>query len=310
MDKEPPSILEQTKFEVGLYDFPDEQKLITSKSSSVRHFNCGLVSTDSGLKLITRRMEKKNLKPFKSTIWEWNLVGNVPTNGFPLHLPHITAGDNYEDPRAIVHRGNVHVSYCNVIAGCYAHQVIVNLAGNHAIRPQFGNNADCPSKNLGHEKNWIWFSHNDELHFIYQSMPHMVVSIHDSGAINKVYMSPKMPDSKKEWKFGQHRGGTPPIKVGDEYFCFFHSSLPFGNTRRYYAGAYAFEAKPPFKITRVTKKPILMGSLNDIKNHASPPVVFPCGSHFDGKEWLVVGGMNDVKCFWIKIPHDELLKLL
>ncbi len=301
---EPPSILEQTNFPCGLYDFPDESK-------TVRHFNCGLVAHNSDLHLITRRMEKKNLQPFKSKIASHVLIHNVPwLTHKEVPLPMATAGDNFEDPRAIVHRGEIYISYCNVINGHYGHQAICRIGDKKAIRPQFGNNMPCPTKNLGHEKNWIWFSHDDQLHFIYNSMPHMVVSIKDDGAIDKVFMLPKQVAKVKEWKFGQHRGGTPPIKVGDEYFCFFHSSLPIHGSRRYYMGAYAFEAKPPFKITRVTKKPILEGSLNDIKTTASPPVVFPCGSQFENGEWLVVGGMNDVKCFWIRIPHDNLLSSL
>ena len=75
-------------------------------------------------------------------------------------------------------------------------------------------------------------------------------------------------------------------------------------------GCYAFEAKPPFRVTRVSKKPILSGSENDPRNLGAPCVVFAEGViHRDG-EWLVVGGSNDCKCFWTRIPHDELLKTM
>jgi hypothetical protein len=73
-------------------------------------------------------------------------------------------------------------------------------------------------------------------------------------------------------------------------------------------GCYAFEAKLPFHITRITEEPLLIGSQNDYWVDKKPLVVFPCGSLLRGQEWLVTLGVNDLKCGWIKIPHKDLTK--
>ena len=77
-------------------------------------------------------------------------------------------------------------------------------------------------------------------------------------------------------------------------------------------GAYAFEAKAPFRITRSTTIPLLHGSKNDPRVYEFPLVIFPGGSLFDEEkqEHLVVFGVNDCRSGWIKIPHDDLLSLM
>ena len=75
-------------------------------------------------------------------------------------------------------------------------------------------------------------------------------------------------------------------------------------------GAYAFEAKPPFKITRMTKKPILSGSQEDPWQEGLPLVVFPCGAVLQSNKFLVTMGVNDYVSSWIEIPLDDLNKLM
>lgn len=99
------------------------------------------------------------------------------------------------------------------------------------------------------------------------------------------------------------------MRVGDEYISFFHSSVYWkGRQKRYIMGAYAFEAKPPFKVTRITPTPLLAGSDQDTRINGGPPCIFVNGSVFDGKEWLLSFGVNDEACGWIRIPHRKLEK--
>jgi predicted GH43/DUF377 family glycosyl hydrolase len=113
------------------------------------------------------------------------------------------------------------------------------------------------------------------------------------------------------WEFGQMRGGSAPIKLGDEYLCFFHSSTPWTDKkRRYHMGAYTFRAKPPFNITRMTSRPILSGSKEDPWQEGLPLVVFPCGALMEGNKFVVSMGVNDYCSAWIKIPFDELEHLM
>ena len=120
-------------------------------------------------------------------------------------------------------------------------------------------------------------------------------------------------ESSQDWIFGEPRGGTPPVLIGSEYWSFFHSSLPWagkGKLRHYHMGVYAFEAKPPFRITRMTSRPILSGSHRDVLAEKKPLVVFPCGAIIKDGEWTVSLGVNDLASAWIEIPHEQLLKLV
>jgi hypothetical protein len=74
-------------------------------------------------------------------------------------------------------------------------------------------------------------------------------------------------------------------------------------------GAVAFEAKPPFKPVLYTQFPILEGSQNDAWANRKPLVVFPGGAVCKDGMWTIVYGINDLKSGWLKLPHEELIKL-
>jgi hypothetical protein len=96
------------------------------------------------------------------------------------------------------------------------------------------------------------------------------------------------------------------------YWTFFHSSLPWINKkRRYYMGAYAFEAKAPFRIVRMTTLPILTGTNQQDWWPGLPAVVFPCGAFFDiaKNQFVVSYGINDVDCGYIKLPLGDMLEI-
>ena len=77
-------------------------------------------------------------------------------------------------------------------------------------------------------------------------------------------------------------------------------------------GAYAFEADPPFRITRSTTMPLMYGSKHNRRILEFPLVIFPGGSTFDeeAQEHFVVFGVNDFQSGWVKIPHKDLLALM
>ena len=77
-------------------------------------------------------------------------------------------------------------------------------------------------------------------------------------------------------------------------------------------GAYAFEAEPPFRITRSTTIPLMYGSLHNRRILEFPLVIFPGGSLYDEakQEHFVVFGVNDFESGWVKIPHQDLLDLM
>jgi len=53
--------------------------------------------------------------------------------------------------------------------------------------------------------------------------------------------------------------------------------------------------------------PLLSGSRKDRWSTKKPLVVFPGGAVMRDGKWFVVGGCNDLDCFWVEIPHASLL---
>ena len=148
------------------------------------------------------------------------------------------------------------------------------------------------------QKNWVFFSHEGEHYFVYQYAPFQVVS-------GETLYSHK----NLEWQFGQIRGGTPPVRVGDLYFTFFHSRLDHGRSK-YYMGALAFEAKAPFHPLWLTEVPLLTSTNREPNPAWTPLTVFPCGALFRNDTWTVSLGVNDMNCGLVDYGYGELLKLM
>jgi predicted GH43/DUF377 family glycosyl hydrolase len=305
----PPSILEQTPWPCKILDTPREYG---------DFFNPGLVTVKGQDYLFARRSHTPPGQKFSK-----NEICIFKLNDGQLS-PHSTffpisqfEGEHLEDPRVFADGGKLWLSCCNFVwndnnKSTYTHQVLFELSESFKCLRRFDvpciGNGSSLALNTRSEKNWLWFFKDLNPHLIYATEPHLVVEF------NMMFNNPENFLTKPDygWKYGEIRGGTPPIRIGDEYWSFFHSSLPAPehNTRRYHMGAYAFSATAPFQPTRVTKEPILTGSNCDRFKPRSPLVVFPCGSKLDKGNWTVTFGVNDIDCGMIEIPHSELLPLM
>lgn len=305
-----PSVLTQTPYAADFFNFGKWEQ------DGVNYFNPGLVKRPDAMWLIARR-SKHNPK-FK--IGFNDLVAfklddkNIPAMGVKIKLraafPDL---EHFEDPRALIHKNQVWISCCNFVMRnnqwTGAHQIITRVnyiwESERRFDPVYGNNGSDLGKQKGSEKNWTWFFHEDNPHLIYYTIPHQVVMFDNDFKLVKTYET----QPQVEWEFGQPRGGTPPVLVGEEYWSFFHSSTTWKFPKRqYHMGAYAFEARPPFKITRMTLLPLLSGSRQDPYSEAKPLVVFPCGAVLRNDKWLVSFGVNDLMAAWIEIPHEDVLR--
>ena len=295
---------EELQWESGVFDFGE-------KDPKVLRFNPGLCL--SGVNCIfPRRTEIDDRGDrTKSTIECWIITPNGVGERRPIDL----GVQHPEDARAFVHNDRVYLSYANLerMEGkwCVRQYVAkLNLALNRRCemrKPEFGGNLTQQW-----EKNWLWFVHEDEQHFIYDSS-HCVVRM--GAHCTKIAEEYRAPHDWREWekKWGTPRGGTPPVRIGDEYITLFHSSyewMPERHRNRYCVGAYAFEAKPPFRITRHTRKPIFIGSSNKpemILPHAN---VFVMGAVVEDAELFVTTGINDESCAWFRAPIAELQEMM
>lgn len=312
-DKTPP-IEEQAKrggFSAGIFDFGPLLK------DGVAYFNTSLAEPDGQLWLIARRSRNHpRLRVGINDIIRIKFDSMSPRFAEPVAIPRQFMDEHFEDPRAITVGDTVWISVCNFLwsQGAQrwtgAHQMMAAFDRDWRCRGRYdipyGKNGDSVGANTGHEKNFIWFFRNGNPHLVYWASPHTVVEFAPGFGSHKVYAT----DSQIKWAWGEIRGGTPPVLVGNEYWTFFHSSLPVNlhrTTRRYVMGAYAFSANPPFPITKITRAPILQGSYNNRMSTDKPAVVFPCGALINQGEWIITGGSNDLDTFWCKITHERLM---
>jgi len=306
-----PSFLEQTDWPTGLFTFPSDERTV--------YFNPALLKKDDTFYLFTRRYRYPNGSgklPMTNDLAIWRLTKHLaPVELIVPEPPNRYPKEQWEDPRVIDHGGAIHVAFATWVhmRGWTIRQSLCKLSADWrrftvAQEPLYGGNAPTPERATRHEKNWLWFIHEGQWHCVYMSNPFTVLKIGPNGHVSKAWKGPQLP---LPWSHGEPRGGTTPIRVGQEYVTFFHSSLPWTTQqRRYYMGALTFEAAPPFAIKRITLEPLLAGSDKDARVLGGPLVIFPCGSDLSAREWLVTFGVNDEQCGWVKIPQGELDKLL
>lgn len=224
-----------------------------------------------------------------------------------INLPH-DPGVWIEDPRGMTVDGQTVISFTAVdsrCAGIPSQQLAFIDRWDQVVdlwHVDFGNNGAGPSLATSAEKNWIWFKHGDDWHIIYWLEPMTVVRVVDRRVSEVFKTSSRHPD----WRYGSKHGGAHPVRIGDEYFGFCHSLMPwFGRSySRYFLSAYAFEAKPPFAMTRLARGPFL-GS-DDVYDPSCSCVI--CGGAViqDGV-WTLAVGARDEQCIRIRIPHSDIL---
>ena len=248
-------------------------------------------------------------------IVRFDISGNRCINPKVISGQRVHPQEQWEDPRILQVGSKTFLSLAVWFPNqkpILVNQRIVELGKNDEViqqwSPVYGNNGRNALWNTGNEKNWGWFEYDGELHFVYNVYPHTVVRTHNDS-VDSIYDT----TYAHGWTLGQLRGGTNPIRVGNEFIAFFHSSVPwksipkYGERRRYFMGAYAFEAKPPFKVTRITAQPLLTGTDLGPVIPGSPAVVFPCGSLFEGDKFFITYGVNDCASGWVEIPLSQLM---
>lgn len=203
--------------------------------------------------------------------------------------------DGFEDPRLFEHNGSLWLAYTRLCSdGVF--QAVASLDASLIVREEWIFKGNSTRK----EKNWQFFSSAQHLQAIYRILPHTVGRVY----CDEFVLSPPERQGLK-WHWGQPRGGTPPVRVGDEFFSFFHSSIKY----HYVAAPYAFSAAPPFAITRWPKTHLLIAQ-QDFMPPDSPHVVFPSGALFCSGVWTISYGWHDRFCCLVEISHDEVLATL
>ena len=299
------------------------------------HFNPGLIEF-GGKTLLAYRFDKIDNITAGLALWERHVdIGisicemdgdfqPVPGSHVRLDLPTVGSlpQNKVEDPRLFEHAGKLFISYVNSFPKQGRSAMgMARLGKGFEVEESwfwnYGRNACKDNKPLRRggpipracEKNWAHFSSGGQLYAVYDSSRQTVIQF---DFHTKQASQAASNEKVNGWRFGEIRGGTPPVLIGDEYFTFFHSSFLTNrlifNQSIYVAGFYAFQAEAPFKITRISKEPLMAGSIHD-PCPQRPGVVFPSGAIYRDGRWAVSYGHNDFKCKIVEFDHQKLLKL-
>ena len=251
----------------------------------------------------------------------------------------IRGGDpRHYDPRFLVYRDQLFVHYNNNFMTRPNQIYLVELDPDtlEARSPARPLHLDGPRQEI--EKNWMLFDHEGDLLAVYQIAPHTILRVDLTGqgaiACRPLHVTDWDVSAYAD-RFGAPCGGAPPVRQGDAYVSFFHSRYPVSPLHwalrfwpvkpgtvlpryvaaverrlrrpfaqvRYVAGAYAFEAAPPFRPRWITPEPVLRPEDEPPYRHrhrANPSadgIVYPCGAILeDDGRWLVSYGVNDEHC--------------
>lgn len=314
-----PSVLEQCAengWQAGLYDFR------SGIFDNVTFFNPGLVERPDGLWLLVRRSQNEDGNPIGlNSIWAVKLddSGTKVLHARRLKWKGAVEHQQFEDARAfyIPELDQVGVSACTFKWEKHKWTGAVQVLG--FFDKDWNGKAthfvpfDTNGRNLNgvpkssYQKNWLFWKHDGKLRLLYKSNPWIVASFGDKWSEREIHTSPGIV-----WSHGEARGGTPPLLVNGHYITFFHSSMPWtGRYRRYYMGAIAFAAEPPFAPLAMTREPVLIGSQRGgIWTQRKPACIFPTGAVIQGDSFLVTSGLNDLATIWTKIPVKDVLARL
>lgn len=246
-------------------------------------------------------------------------------------------GDFHYDPRFLVFADRLFIHYNNNYQ-TRPNRIYLVEVEPASLQPQApARLLQLSGKRREIEKNWMLFEHEGELFAVYQVSPHTILHAELSGdgpIVFQLRHATEWDVASYAGTYGLPCGGSPPIRQGEAYYSFFHSRIQVGagrrllkywpgdwmsrrsrypqallrrlywllDRRRYYAGVYAFTAKPPFQPLWIAKEPVLRPELERKPerrpgNPCAELVVYPAGAMaLADQSWLVSFGLNDESC--------------
>lgn len=294
-------------------------------------YNPSIVPLNGGYLLVFRKEADQN----RIGVLPQTLLGSV-------HLSHNfqqlseckyfkTGNQTSEDPRVLQTEKGVYMSYGHVQSFTPILKVGLALSRVDAEKQKVIHTTDLQYSCGPVEKNWTPFVYKNKLgeediYFVYKFFPHRILKLTDelTGALEVAYEADDKAAALARWEknWGLIRGGTPAIKIGDEYLSFFHSSFRSNGILYYIFGAITFESEPPFRVKRISSAPIFFKGIYDIPvtkrvwfyPRKNMRVIFPSGvvqGREEGRECLyVVCGENDVAIKCVVLDQQILLDSL
>ncbi|HRW58301.1 MAG TPA: hypothetical protein P5048_01635 [Chlamydiales bacterium] len=290
-------------------------------------YNPSHIATDNTFELFFRYdtpksepLENPKL-PLITRIGQITLDKNFKPISKPQHIK--TNSQQSEDPRIIRYDDKILLFY-NDIARCETYCRTMRMAELNSKNYQILYSTELDINLQKMEKNWVPFiiknANKSVPHIVYQMNPHKILRINSLKENDISHLCfPNNPTLlSKLWPaiWGTPRGGTPALKIDNEYISFFHSAFTdfCTNTRWYVIGAYRFEDKPPYRITAISEHPLIFQGLYDTPHSpsANPKLrcLFASGLTIDTKEdktvFHVSCGENDSGIKILTIDKDKL----
>lgn len=228
----------------------------------------------------------------------------TPIRTTRLDLRHAMAPYGREDPRLFIGAGIWYVSFIGVFGReriLHTNQLYARLSddGRWAVErvyhPDYAARQDW-------EKNWLFYRH----YAIYSLCPLVVLRIDGSTATLE-----HSHNWRPHWSGGLIRGGAPPVRVGDELYCFFHGRTEIRRGQRVYnTGLLTLDARPPFLPRRLTPNPFWVAdpATKPIDQYAA--CVFIAGAVLHDGKWFLSAGIHDRHTEIAVYDFDQIEKLL
>lgn len=167
------------------------------------------------------------------------------------------------------------------------------------------------------EKNWTPFEYAGNLLLAYTINPHKIfMPIFGKKRCVTIACS----EMSASWQWGEFRGGSPALVVGDQYLAFCHSTTVMASKhtdgkpmQHYFMGAYTFAKEPPFSLISISPQFIVdKGFYSEPYYHTWKPlrVVFPCGFVFDDSTITVSFGRQDYEMWIVQFDREKFFENL
>ena len=281
----------------------DPSKLIATDDK--RAFNCSIVG-HGGKRIMAYRAGW-----FGSKIYTVELNGNeIASEKKLLNLAHPKAHGGTEDPRWFTFQGKLKLAFCGLSylpnKPLRASVMVADLGDDLQVQRVWEPN--YPARNQI-EKSWSFFESEGELFCIYTHNPLRILKIDPEACTAKDFHETRwMPI----WSGGQIRGGASPVRVGDEFYSFFHGRKRADRGKQewydYSVGCLVLSASPPFKPLRMTPGPIWLPDDNKTCLNFTPDktVIYPGSAILSKGSWEIAAGHQDTECLVGTIDADEL----
>lgn len=271
---------------------------VTWKGQNFMSFRCECYPFWTHGRMVITRMDS-----------DWSVI---PETWKWMPLPGMYGMAESQDARFLEFKGRLYMPF-----NCGLKQRLALLTDDGDVEKTW----EFTSDNIifqGREKNWSFFSHDDQIYCLYLPSPHVVAKVVGSK-ITQMSVVPNM----EEYEFGLPRGGASPVLHNGVFYHFFHSSTCsatgavsgiWNKPRRYHIGLSLFSAKPPFEPLSHLKMPIMSGWPEDNPGQSDPlfrvsdhSAVFPGSAMRNGDGWLIAYGINDYRCGFAQVP-DEVIE--